>query len=205
MDILQSPLCLILIGMNILISVMAFQNDAFMKRNLFIVGPILRQREYHRLITSGFLHANLLHLLVNMYVLWEFGPVLERIMGTPHFAALYGLSLLAGSLWSLMENRKNLLYSALGASGATSGVVMAFCFLAPQASLGLFFVIPMPAWVLALLFFGVSVWLSRRPKGVIAHDAHLGGMIMGGLYMILFEPRLWPRFISTIESAIGIG
>lgn len=205
MDVLQSPLCLVLIGMNILISVMAFQNERFMKRNLFIVGPILRQREYHRLFTSGFLHLNLLHLFVNMFVLWEFGPTLERWMGTFHFGLLYGISLIAGSLWSLLENRRNLLYSALGASGATSGVVMAFCFLIPQQMLGFFLIIPMPAWVLAILFFVVSAWLSRRPNRVIGHDAHLGGMIAGGLYVILLEPVLWSNFITTIEQAIGLG
>lgn len=205
MEFLQSPLTIVLIAMNVVISTMAFQNNAFMKRHQFLVGPILRRKEYARMISSGFLHVNLMHLLINMYVLWEFGSILEPWMGTIHFGLMYMLSLVGGSLWSLMENRKNLLYAAVGASGATSGVIMAFCFLAPSATLGLFFVLPMPAWVLALLFFGVSIWLARRPNRIIGHDAHLGGMMVGGLYILLLAPGLWPRFITTIEQAIGLG
>lgn len=205
MLILQTPVTLALLVANVLISVLAFQNEAFLKRNLFIVGPILRQRQYHRLISSGFLHANLFHLFVNMYVLYEFGSILEAGIGSAHFATLYGLSLLGGSLWSLMENRRDLIYSALGASGATSGIVMAFCLAAPTNTLGLFFAIPMPAWLLAVLFFGVSTWLARRPNKIIGHDAHLGGMLFGGAYILVLAPQIWPVFIAAIERALGFG
>lgn len=172
-----------------------------MKRNLFIVGPILRQGEYYRLVSSGFLHLNLLHLFVNMWVLFQIGSSLERGIGSAHFAALYAASLLGGSLWSLMENKKNLLYSALGASGATSGLVMAYCLIAPN---NWFVFPPLPAWLLAIVFFGVTAWLSRMPNQRIGHDAHMGGMLVGGLYIIIYNPDIWTRFITAIEKTLRL-
>ena len=201
MIFLQAPITFVLLGANIALSMLAFQNEAFMKKNLFIVGPILRRKEYHRLISSGFLHLNAMHLFINMYVLYQIGPVLEIWMGSAQFSALFALSLIGGSLWSLMENKKNLLYSALGASGATSGLIMAYCFLSPDAW---FLFPPGPAWFLAIAYFAVTAWLSRRPNQRIGHDAHMGGMLFGGAYMIIYEPRLWPRFIDTIEQTIGL-
>ena len=201
MELLQSPITLVLLAANILLSTMAFQNDAFMKKNLFVIGPILQRREYHRLFSSGFLHLNLIHLFINMWVLFQIGGALERVMGSVHFTALYAFSLLGGSLWSLMENRKNLLYSALGASGATSGLVIAFCFFAPNAW---FTFPPLPAWALAIAYFGITAWLSRLPNQRIGHDAHMGGMLFGGVYVLFYEPRLWGRFIPTIAQTIGL-
>lgn len=201
MIFLEAPITFILLAANIMLSAMAFNNDAFMKKNLFIVGPILRQKEYHRLLSSGFLHLNLMHLFINMYVLYQIGRVLEIWMGSLRFAALFALSLIGGSLWSLMENKKNLLYSALGASGATSGLIMAYCFLLP----GDWFLFPPgPAWFLAIVYFAVTAWLSRKPNQRIGHDAHMGGMLAGGAVMLLFYPFLWPLFIGTIEQTIGL-
>ncbi len=201
MSFLDSPITLVLLAANILLSVMAFNDDAFMKKNLFIVGPILRGKEYYRLISSGFLHLNLMHLFINMYVLFQIGSGLERVMGSPRYAALYAASLIGGSIWSLMENKKNLLYSALGASGATSGLIMAYCFVVPTAW---FTFPPLPAWALAIAYFGITAWLARKPNQRIGHDAHMGGMLAGGAMILLFYPFLWNRFINAIEQAIGL-
>jgi len=197
----ESPITFVLLAANIMLSIMAFQNEAFMKKNLFIVGPILRRGEYYRLITSGFLHLNMMHLFLNMWVLYIIGSAIEVWIGSPHFAALYALSLLGGSLWSLMENKKNLLYSALGASGATSGLIMAYCFLVPYAW---FSFPPLPAWGLAILYFVATALLSRLPNQRIGHDAHMGGMLLGGCYILIYNPKLWDNFILTIEQSIGL-
>ncbi len=201
MIFLDAPITFVLLAANIMLSAVAFNNDTFMKKNLFIVGPIMRRGEYHRLVSSGFLHLNLMHLFINMFVLFQIGSALERAMGSPRFAALYAISLIGGSLWSLMENKKNLLYSALGASGATSGLIMAYCFLSPTSW---FLFPPGPAWFLAIAFFGVTAWLARKPNQRIGHDAHMGGMLAGGAMMLLFYPFLWGRYISAIEQTIGL-
>lgn len=201
MIFLETPITSVLIAANILISVMAFQNEAFLKQNLFVVGPILRRGEYYRLISSGFLHLNLMHLFVNMFVLFQVGPTLETWLGPPKFALLYSASLLGGSLWSLMENKKNLLYSALGASGATSGLLMAFCLASPTA---LFIFPPAPAWLAAIGYFAITAILARLPNQRIGHDAHMGGMLFGGFTAIMLAPYIWPRFIDAIEKATGL-
>ena len=201
MIFLEAPITFSLLAANIMLSAIAFNDDAFMKKNLFIVGPILRRNEYHRLVSSGFLHLNLMHLFINMIVLFQIGSGLERFMGSPKFAALYAVSLIGGSLWSLMENKKNPLYSALGASGATSGLIMAYCFASPTSW---FLFPPGPAWFLAIVFFGVTAWLARKPNQRIGHDAHMGGMLAGGAVMLLFYPFLWARYINAIEQTFGL-
>lgn len=201
MILLETPLTFLLITANIMLSVIAFQSEAFLKRNLFIVGPILRQGEYYRLISSGFLHLNIMHLFINMWVLLQIGPSLERWLGLPKFALLYTASLLGGSLWSLMENKKNPLYSALGASGATSGLLIAYCLAAPTAW---FAFPPGPAWLLAIVYFAATAFLARRPNTRIGHDAHMGGMLSGGLALVLMAPYVWPKFIGAIEHTLGL-
>lgn len=198
--IVNSPITLAILVANIVLSVLAFQNEAFMKKNLFVVGAILRRREVHRLVSSGFLHLNVMHLFVNMYVLIQIGPQLEAWMGPVHFTILYTVSLIGGSLWSLMENRRNLLYSALGASGATSGLILAFCLAAPNA---IFFFPPGPAWLLAVGYFLVTAVLARQPNTRIGHDAHMGGMLFGAGYTLIYAPYVFPRFVNAINSTIA--
>lgn len=203
MPFTDAPITIALVVANIALSFVAFQSEAFMRRNLFVVGPILQDGQYHRMVTSGFLHLNILHLVVNMYVLYEFGPTVEHILGSATFAALYAVSLVGGSAWSLLENRRHPRYSAVGASGATSGVVFVFCLFLPNETLGLFFAIPMPAWFLAISYFAVSAYFSTRPNTRIGHDAHLGGMLFGGGFVFFLYPGLWTHFMTAVSTSLG--
>ncbi|MDJ0920169.1 MAG: rhomboid family intramembrane serine protease [Henriciella sp.] len=198
------PATVLLIAANIAASVYAFSNPAFMEKNLFHVGPILRGREWSRVFTSGFLHGGMLHLFVNMYVLWGFGRAIEGLLGSPRFLFIYVAALAGGSLWSLLENKNNLDYRALGASGATSGVILSVCLFAPFMMLGFFF-IPMPAVVFAVIFIVASAFLAQRQNKVIAHEAHLGGALAGILATILVEPRALAAFSTQVSQALGGG
>ncbi len=206
MEFLASPLTYALLAANIILSLMAFGDELFLNKGLFIVGPILQDKQYYRLVSSGFLHGSQGHLLVNMLTLFFFGPPLEGILGTGLFAVIYFISLLGGSLWSLMENRRNPRYSALGASGAISGVLISFSLFAPFSTLLLFFVLPMPAIVFTALYIGYSMYASVYQKNSrIGHDAHLGGALAGGLATVLLVPGVWGGFIKAIESVLGMG
>lgn len=206
MDLTTAPVTIALLVANTILSLMAFGDERFRYKGLFIVGPVLQGGEYHRLITSGFLHGSQGHLMFNMLTLFFFGPPLEGALGPVNFAIVYFAGLVGGSLWMLLENRKNPRYSALGASGAISGVLIAFSLFAPFSTLLLFFVLPMWAIVFTVGYIGYSMYASVYQKNSgIAHDAHLGGALAGGLMTILLVPGVWPRFISQIEGMLGVG
>lgn len=193
-----------LILVNCAASFYAFSNNEFMEKNLFHVGPIVNRREWHRMITSGFLHGGVFHLLVNMYVLFNFGGILEPYLGTGKFLFIYMISLLGGNLWALMENRRNSLYRALGASGATAGIIMSFTLFLPMATLGFFF-IPAPAVIWAIVLIVGSAILAQRPNKVIGHEAHLGGALAGILATIVVHPEALSRFSSEIVRVLSGG
>jgi len=204
-QITQFPVTATLIAVNIIASTMAWQNDVMMNRGQFHIGPMRNKNEWDRALTSGFLHVNVMHLLLNMYVLWGFGTLLEdaRVLGSTNFAIVYFVALIGGSAWSYLENFRKPQYRALGASGAVSGVVLGVCLFAPLGTLGFFF-IPMPAVVFAVGFLAISAVLSQNENKIIAHEAHLGGALAGAIAVIIIEPRVWPRFISQVSNALGL-
>lgn len=202
----QSPATFVLIAANVVASMIAFANPRFMDQNMFHVGPILRQKEWHRVITSGFLHGGILHLLINMYVLYGFGRLLEhpRVLGTGGLLIVYFAALLGGSFWSLMENRRKPDYRALGASGATSGIILSVCLFAPFATLVLF-VIPMPAVIFGIVFIVISAILAQRENKVIGHEAHLGGALAGLIATMLVRPDALSIFSEQVAARLGGG
>lgn len=206
MDLTTAPITIALLFANTVLSLIAFGDQKFMNKGLFIIGPILQNKQYYRMISSGFLHGSQGHLLFNMLTLFFFGPPLEGILGSVLFAIVYFASLLGGSLWSVLENRRNPRYAALGASGAISGVLISFSLFAPFTTLLLFFVLPMPAIVFTAAYIGYSMYASVYQKNSrIGHDAHLGGALTGGLVTVLLVPGVWGGFIKSIESVLGIG
>lgn len=198
------PVTSMLIAGNVIASLIALSNPPFMNRNLFHVGPILERREWHRMVTSGFLHGGFLHLFVNMYVLFMFGGFVERSVGPVAFIIIYFAALLGGNIWALLENRAKPSYRALGASGATSGIVMSFILFKPFEPL-MIFPIPffMPAVVLGLVFVIGSAILAQRDNKVIGHEAHLGGALAGILATIAVDPAILSAFSSEVAQALG--
>lgn len=193
-----------LIVANVLASLYALSNARFMDKNLFHVGPILDRREWHRMVTSGFLHGGFIHLFVNMYVLFMFGGYVERVLGPMAFVILYFVALLGGNAWALLENKAKPAYRALGASGATSGIVMSFILFRPFEPL-MIFPIPffMPAVVLGLIFVIASAILAQRENKAIGHEAHLGGALAGIVATILLQPSALSEFSNQIAGALG--
>lgn len=201
---LQTPVTSLLITGNVSASLIALSNPPFMARNLFHVSPILARREWHRMVTSGFLHGGLLHLFVNMYVLWMFGGFIERVVGPVSYIIIYFAALLGGNAWALLENKNKPDYRALGASGATSGIVMSFILFRPFEPL-MIFPIPffMPAVVLGIVFLIGSALLAQRENKAIGHEAHLGGALAGILATIAVQPGALSNFSSEVARALG--
>ena len=198
------PVTSLLIAANVLVSLYALSNPPFMEKNLFHVGPILSGGEYHRMVTSGFLHGGFLHLFVNMYVLFMFGGFVEQVLGTTGYLVVYFAALLGGNAWALLENKNKTSYRALGASGATSGIVMSFILFRPFEQL-MIFPIPffMPAVLIGVLFLVGSAILTQRENKTIGHEAHLGGALAGILATILIAPGAFSEFANQVAQALG--
>ncbi len=149
-----------------------------------------RQDKWYQLITSGFLHANLTHLLFNMITLFFFGPVVERTIGVPHFLGLYAAGLIFSSIPSLFRHRNNPNFASLGASGAVGAVLFAFIYFFPMDPIYLFFIpIGIPAVIFGLLFIGYSFWAHKNASDQINHEAHIAGALTGVFYIIAIVPR----------------
>lgn len=202
-DIFSYPATLTLIVLNVFASLIAFQNDRFNTQNILWVGPMKDRGEWHRLISSGFLHVNGPHLFLNMYGLFMFGPVIEHVLGGVNFLIIYLASLIGGSVWAYWWNRDTPDYRAAGASGALSGIILAFCMIAPFSILLFLFVIPMWGIVFGVAFVALSYVLSQRANRIIGHEAHLGGAVAGVVTTLLVEPRVWTSFLAQIAEKFG--
>lgn len=195
----EAPMTWAILVLTVAVSVYAFSRPLLVDRLIFDVGAILRHKEDDRLITSGFLHGDVMHLLVNMLTLISFGPALENTLGSFKFLALYLGSMIIASLMMLWAKKHNMTYRALGASGATCGIVFAFCLFAPFAGLYIFFApVAVPALLYAVLFVAYSSFAAGGMGDGIAHEAHLGGAVGGVLLTILLEPSALASFLGQV-------
>lgn len=187
----MSTILLIIIAITAIVSYMGFQNYATFEKYKFNVSSILYRKEYVRLLSSGLLHGDWMHLIFNMLTLYFFGPIVIQAFGEFGFLLIYLGSILLGNLFSLYIYKKQGWYSAIGASGGVSGVLFAAIAIYPQLGIYMFFIpIPIPGYLFGLAYFGYSVYsmLNPRQNDMIGHAAHLGGAFFGLVYSVMFAP-----------------
>ena len=181
-----------LIAANVLFSYKGLQDRSFFRSYLFSPGAILVNKEYKRLITSGFLHVNWTHLFFNMFTLYSFGGLLFQLLGPVKFFLIYFVSLIGGNLLALVINKNNKYYTAVGASGAVSGVLFSTVAIHPGIGISIMFIpISIPGWIFGILFMLYSVYGMQKGNDNIGHEAHLGGAILGLLTTLAFYPSLF--------------
>ena len=181
---------IVIIAANVLVSMKGFNDRAFFERYKFGIGPI-NAGQKERMITSGFLHVDMTHLLLNMLTLYFFADVVINWFGPIKFLIIYFVSLLAGSLLALFFHKNEPHYSAVGASGAVVGILYAAILLQPEMDLFLMFIpIPIPAYVVGIGYLLYSIYGMKSRLGNIGHTAHFGGAIGGYLTTLLFMPDL---------------
>jgi membrane associated rhomboid family serine protease len=159
-------------------SLIGFRDPGFTERFIFSPLEVLAGKQYYRLVTSAFLHADLNHLLTNMISLFFFGQTLESSVGPWEFLLIYFAAIVGGSLLSLWLHR-NHEYRAYGASGGVCGVIFSYIALNPTGTIFAHFIIPIPAWAYGILFLIGSFVALRRRGDNIGHDAHIGGALIG--------------------------
>ncbi|RNA62619.1 rhomboid family intramembrane serine protease [Chryseobacterium nematophagum] len=185
-----------------IISFIAFNNISIFEKYKFNVGAIQNRKEYIRLLSAGFLHADIMHLVFNMLTLYFFGPIVVQGFGNIGFLIIYFGSILLGNTFSLFIYQKQPWYSAIGASGGVSGILFSAIAMLPKIGIYFFFIpIPIPGFVFGLLYFGYSVYMMLNPRqhDNIGHAAHLGGAFFGVVYAIAVQPE------RAMENALYIG
>lgn len=197
-----TPVTLFLLILNGLVGFYTlFYNRELVDRWAFTPYRVARNGEWFRWITAGFAHVGLAHLAFNMITLYFFGPYVEMQLGAWRFLLVYFGAEIAANAVTYWRYRDNPKYSAVGASGAVSGVVFAFCLFQPLAPIYLFLIpIGIPAVIFAVLYIALSIYASNQGGGRIAHEAHVGGAL-GGLVLTAL---LYPPAISIFLHQLGL-
>jgi len=200
----HAPVTLVVMVVTVATSVVSFYKERI--REFLALEPyrMFKDGHFHQVVTSGLVHADVPHLMINMLTLYFFGPYLEMLIALSSgshlpFLGIYLVSLVAGSIYPLLKYRRRDGYVAVGASGAISGLVFAFCLAEPTSLIYIFFAIPIPAWLYAILFTAYSTYAMRRANDNIGHEAHLAGALAGIVATVIAVPG-----IVTIFQRIGI-
>ena len=187
---------IIILIATIAMSYYGFNNVTFFNRYMFNVGAV-QKGDYVRLISSGFLHANWEHLIFNMISLFFFYEVVTDSMGELLFVLIYFGSMLLGNVFSLQIYKRQSYYSAIGASGAVSGIIFTAIALYPKAIKVNF----LPGWLFGALYFGYSVFMMFNPQkdDNLGHTAHIGGALFGLAVVVLYAPTI------VVHNALYLG
>lgn len=178
----------------VIVSLGAFNSNKVMNDLIFYPPAVSSNNQYYRFFTSGFIHADYIHLIFNMLALYMFGDIVERgfiqifeSKGKILYLTMYLLALPIALLPSYMRNRDNYHYRSLGASGAVSAVVFAGLTIAPHMGVGLIFIpnLHIPGFVFGPLFLVISYYLDKKGGGNINHSAHIWGALFGVTFLIV--------------------
>jgi len=196
---------LIIVLITSLVSILAFSNHRLVEE--LSLKPVLVYHHFHihRIFTHSLIHADWVHLIVNMYVLYIFGEVCMNnftlYFGAKaglYFLELYLFSLVFSSIFSIFKNKNNPYYSAVGASGAVTAIVFTSIFFDPWNKLWFFGIVPVPGIVFGVLYLAYSMYMGKKNTDNIGHDAHFFGALFGFVFPIIINYQLISQFIDKL-------
>jgi membrane associated rhomboid family serine protease len=196
---------LIIVIITSLVSVIAFSNRRLSEE--LRLKPVLVYHRFHihRIFTHSLIHADWVHLIVNMYVLYVFGEVCMHYftlyfggMASLYFLQLYFFSLIFSSIYSIFKHKNNPYYSAVGASGAVMAVVFTTIFFDPWNKLWFFGVVPVPGIVFGFLYLGYTIYMGKKNSDNIGHDAHFFGALFGFIFPVIVNYQLLEQFFDKL-------
>ncbi len=174
-----------------------FGSPKIVERSLFRPYWFLRKKQYETIVTSGFVHADLPHLIFNLVTFYFFAFQLEKQVGSARFAALYLIGLVVSDIGTYFKHRNDPEYASLGASGAISAVLFASIVYFPWQKLFIIPIpVPIPAPLFAIGYVAYSWYSASHARGRINHDAHLGGALAGLAFVLLTDPAAYARLAS---------
>jgi len=198
-----APVASVIFAITIAYSLVAFYNDQVYEKSILHPYSVYHGKSLYTLITSGFIHADLMHLFFNMFTFYFFAFTLEAALGHWQFALLYFLSMVLADLPSVAKHKDNYNYRSLGASGAISAVIFSYILFHPLDSMYLMFLpIPIPAIVFGILYLIYCSYASKRQLGNINHDAHLFGAIAGLMITSVLVPGILPHFFHEVSEKV---
>lgn len=196
---------LFIIIVSVLFSVLAFKQPELMHRYNFNAYQVYHRKQWYRIFTHAFLHANWEHLIINMFVLFSFGNALQQyffiFFGKNTLLLYLGLyvgGIIISSLFSLFKEKNNYNYNAVGASGAVSAVTFACIFFSPLSKIYFFGILPIPGILFGIMYLAYSYYMGKRKMDNIGHDAHFWGAVYGFIYPMLLEPSLFSNFLDQL-------
>jgi membrane associated rhomboid family serine protease len=202
-----TPVTTIILIATGLISWQAFNNSGLYEKMMYNPYRVKHEKQYYRLLSHTLIHADFFHLLLNMFVFYSFGRIMETYLSVKYgtgngsllFLVLYAAGALTATLPALRKHSDNYGYNAVGASGAVSAVMMAYMILFPLSEIGFFF-IPMKAFIGVVVFFAFEHLMNRSGKTNIAHDAHIWGALFGIMFIFFLQPQSLVAFFTSIRS-----
>jgi membrane associated rhomboid family serine protease len=185
---------LVILGLIVATSVLGFFSPLVIERNLFRPYWFVRKRQYWTVVTNGFVHADIAHLLFNALTFWFFAFRLQQAIGVARFGALYFIGLLASNTGTYFKQRNNPDYACLGASGAILAVLFASIVYFPRSSIVMLpLPLPIPAPLFAVCYLAYTFYAARFARGRINHDAHFDGALAGLGFVAITDPSAWAR------------
>jgi membrane associated rhomboid family serine protease len=198
---------LAIVIITVLVSIAAFQSEQIYSKLIFNPYKVSHNREWYRLLTSGFIHADWLHLAVNMFVLYQFGRAVEMFYklhygsnGWYYYLILYLGGILVAILPTYKKHRNDYFYNGLGASGAVSAVLFTIIVFQPWSTIYLFGGIPIKIVIFGVLYLAFSYYMDRRGGDDVNHNAHFWGAVFGLLFTMAMKPSLAVDFFNMIVS-----
>lgn len=181
---------LIIISSNVLVSMRGFKDAAFFERFKFNIRALIAG-DYKRLVSSGFLHVDWQHLMFNMFTLYFFANSVVFKLGVFNFYLIYLTSLLNGNLLSFYFHKNEPQYTAVGASGAVTGILYAAILLNPGMKMFIYFIpVPIPSYIIGVGYLLLSIYGMKTKMGNIGHDAHFGGAVGGYVMTLILAPNI---------------
>jgi len=192
-----------------LVSIQGFNNRLLFEK--FKQSPylVIHNKEYYRLLTSGFLHGSWVHLLVNLFVFWQFGDFVENFifvsafgkgLGSFLYLLLVLLAIVAGNIPGTLKHKNDSYYSSIGLSGAVSAILFSYVLISPWSKIYLYAIIPIYTVVAAVLYLVYSQWAAKNSQDNVDHSAHFYGAIFGLVYTIAVYPDIVPYFLERLTQ-----
>jgi membrane associated rhomboid family serine protease len=198
----------ILMAITIAASFYTWNNTSLFGKLMMNPYQITQKKQYYRFITSGFIHKDHMHLLLNMFSFYFFGLAIEQIFkalfgtqtGGIYFLALYLIAIVVSDLPTYLKHKNNPGYNSLGASGAVSAVIGAFIIFQPLDLICIFIALCLPGFIMGILYIAFSYYQSKKGKDNINHEAHLYGLLFGLAFCIIAYPASIPAFAEQIRE-----